>query len=103
MNARVTLPIQTSYRVFGLIVIILLLSVLVNLMNHPNYSISMHSSKKDPISVFTSASQAKPRAVPVPTPPANTTSLRSAAATPVPAFTQPIPVPQPVPTPPSGR
>ncbi len=91
-----------SLFVFRLILFILLLSVLMIIMNHPNHSISVPSAVNASSPVLTSASQAKPRAVPVPTPPVNTI-LRPAAATPVPTSSQPVPVPQPVPTPPAGR
>ncbi len=76
MNARYTVPTQTSHLVFGLILFILLLSALLIIMNHPNHSISMSSVMNDSGAMLASASaaesQAKPHAVPVPTPPANT-------------------------------
>lgn len=102
MNARYTVPTQTNHLVFGLIVFILLLFALVIIMNHPQHLITTPSVMNDFGSALASVNQAKPRAVPVPTPPANT-SLRQVAATPVPASNQPVPVAQPVPTPPSGR
>ncbi len=100
MNARVTFPTRMSHLVFGLIVFILLLSAFGFIMNHPNHSFSMPSVMNDSDQVLMFASQAKPEALPVPTPPQNT-ALRPAAATPVPVSSQSVPVPQPVPTPPS--
>ncbi len=102
MNTRYIVPTQMSHFVFRLILFILLLSVLMTIMNHPTHSINMPLAKNDSGLVLPSAGQAKPHAVPVPTPPANT-ALRPAAATPVPTSSQPVPVPQPVPTPPAGR
>ncbi len=102
MNTRVTVPTRMSSFVFGSILFILLLSTLVIAMSQPNHSITMPSIVNDPGPVLAFASQAKPHAVPVPTPPANTSS-GLAAATPIPASNQPVPVPQPVPTPPSGH
>ena len=102
MNARVTFPIRMSQFFFGSISIILLLSALMIILNHPIHAIPRLSIMNDSARVLPSVSQAEPRAVPVPTPPTNT-SLRQVAATPVPASNQPVPVSQPVPTPPSGR